>query len=71
MDSIFPVFAARSVPENIEYLIHNEIKLDSQVKFRKEYLSKVLDEIKQSYNINLKKFSLLEDSKKENLFYYK
>lgn len=71
IDDLFPVFVAGSVPENIDYLIHNEIKLDSQIKFKKNYLNKVLNEIKQIDNINLKKFSLLEDSKKENLFYYK
>lgn len=71
IDTLFPIFVAGNVPENIEYLIHNEIKLDSQIKFRKQYLNKILDEINQSGNINLKKFSLLEDSKKENLFYYK
>lgn len=71
IDTLFPVFVAGSVPENIDYLIHNEVKLDSQIKFKKDYLNKVLDEIKQIDNINLKKFSLLEDSKKEDLFYYK
>lgn len=71
IDILFPVFVAGNVPENIDYLIHNEIKLDSQIKFKKDYLNRVLDEIKQIDNINLKKFNLLEDSKKENLFYYK
>lgn len=71
IDALFPVFVAGGAPENIDYLIHNEIKLDSQIKFKKDYLNKVLNEIKQIDNINLKKFSLLEDSKKENLFYYK
>ena len=69
--SLFPIFIAGSVPQNIEYLIHNEIKLDYQIKFKKDYLNKVLHEIKHSNSISLKEFTLLEDSKKENLFYYK
>lgn len=71
IDHLFPILVIGNTPDNIEYSIHNEIKWDSQIKFRKDYLHKVLNEIKQSSNITLKKFTLLEDSKKENLFYYK
>lgn len=71
IENLFPIFVAGVVPENIEYIIYEEIKLDSQIKFKRDYLKKVLDEVYLNEDITLSKFNIIEDSKKKSLFYYK
>ncbi len=64
----FPVYIAGSIPEHIEYKVTGEIKYNNQLKFSDYKLNTVINEVKQGYDFNIDRFSLIEDSKKNNLF---
>jgi hypothetical protein len=69
IESLFPLYIVGSMPEHIEYSIMHEIKYDTQIKFKKNIINNILKSAKEEKNIVLHKFSLIEDSKKKNLFY--
>ncbi|MHC6179473.1 hypothetical protein ACYUJ6_06395 [Clostridium sp. JNZ X4-2] len=66
---LFPTYVLSSVPEHMDYIIHGELTLNSQFKFRDKFLKNTLENIKNNNFEPVKRFTLIEDSKKENLFY--
>lgn len=71
INNIFPFYVVGNIPEHIDYIINNEIKLDFQTKFSKDYIEKAIHEIKNMVHTPINKFDSLEDSRKENLFFWK
>ncbi|ADK14202.1 conserved hypothetical protein [Clostridium ljungdahlii DSM 13528] len=69
IENLFPVYIVDATPPHIEYTIYNEIKKDSQVKFSDKFLENTLKNIKGNSTYPIKRFTLLEDSKKEELFF--
>ncbi|AKN32549.1 hypothetical protein Ccar_17460 [Clostridium carboxidivorans P7] len=69
IEHLFPLYVVGIAPSHIDYSINSEIKYECQFKFKDEYLSKILKDIKDSNDIKLERFSLLEDSKKETLIF--
>lgn len=69
IENLFPLYIVSTTPSHIDYIIHNEIKKDSQVRFSDKFLENTLKNIKKSNFSHIKRFSLLEDSKKEELFF--
>ncbi|NMM64050.1 hypothetical protein HBE96_15490 [Clostridium sp. P21] len=66
---LFPLYIVEITPSHIEYSINSEVKYECQFKFKDEYLSKALNEIRTFNNIDLKRFSISDDCKKENIIY--
>jgi len=69
IESLFPLYILGSIPEHLEYSIMNEIKKDSQIKFKKHIIDNIIKEVKEENNIIPHRFSINEDSRKKNLFY--
>ena len=69
IENFFPVYIVNIPPPHIDYIIYNEIKKDSQIKFSNKFLENALKSIKSSNFSPIKRFTLLEDSKKEELFF--
>ena len=69
IENLFPVYIVNTTPPHIEYTIYNEVKKDSQIKFSNKFLENALKSIKENDPYPVKRFTLLEDSKKEELFF--
>lgn len=69
IENLFPLYIVGMTPDHIDYSISSEIKYKSQFRFKDEYLSKTLKEIKDLKHIELRRFSIIEDAKKENLVF--
>lgn len=66
---LFPTYVLSNVPEHMDYIMHGELTVDSQIKFSDKFLKNILENIRNNTFGPVKRFSLMEDSKKENLFY--
>ncbi|MCE7700212.1 MAG: hypothetical protein K8E24_015740 [Methanobacterium paludis] len=66
---LFPTYVLSNVPEHMDYIMHGELTLDSQIKFKDKFLKNALENIRNNDFEPVKRFTLIEDSKKENLFY--
>lgn len=64
----FPLYINANIPEHIEYKVMNEIKYRTQLKFQEEFLNKIIAEVRCSESLSENRFSLVNDSFKENLF---
>lgn len=69
IEHLFPIYIFGITPPHIEYSINSEFKYNLQFKFKDEYLTKALKEIKALGNVELKRLSLEEDCKKENIIF--
>ncbi len=69
IEHLFPLYIVGMTPAHIDYSINSEIKYESQFRFKDEYLLKALKELKNFNSIELKRFSIIEDCKKENLIF--
>jgi hypothetical protein len=69
IEHLFPLYIIGMTPSHIDYSVSSEIKYESQFRFKDEYLSKTLKEIKSLNHIELKRFSMIEDCKKETLIF--
>lgn len=68
IEHMFPLFIVGVLPEHLEYKISNEIKYNSMIKIRDEYLKHVLREISDEKESKIERFDITYDAKKENLF---
>lgn len=69
VSDLFPLYVLGNPPDHMEYCATKEIKPDTQYKFRKEHLEKVISELDSYRDAALGRFSDLEDSRKQDLFY--
>lgn len=70
-EELFPVYIVGNEPEHIEYSVLSEVYLDSQFKFKKDFLDSIIYKLDNYKDIKIKRFNEIEDSRKKNLFYYK
>lgn len=68
LEQLFPLFIIEALPSHIEYKISNEIKYKNMLKFKHTYLEYVLREISDKKEVEIERFDIIVDSKKENLF---
>ncbi|MCI1943774.1 hypothetical protein [Clostridium luticellarii] len=66
---LFPIYILDNIPPHIDYIMQEELVVDSQVKFSEQFLKNSLEKIQNNNLEFVKRFTLIEDSKKENLFY--
>lgn len=66
---LFPIYIFSIVPEHIDYIMQRRLNANSQIKFSREFLKNALENIQNNNFKSVKRFDLIEDSKKENLFY--
>lgn len=71
ISKLFPTYIIGNEPDHIEYMVMSEVKYDSQFKFDKEFLNKLLHNIDEYTYMKIPQFNEIDDSKKKNLFYYK
>lgn len=69
IEDLFPLYIAGNVPSHIEYSVMKEIKYENQSKFKKEIINRIIRESRNYSDIRVDRFSMIEDSKKESLFY--
>lgn len=68
IEHLFPLFIIGALPQHLEYKISNEIKYNSMMKIKDEYLKFILREVSDEKVPNIKRFDVITDAKKENLF---
>ena len=68
VENNFPLYTNTNIPLHIEYKVLNEIKYDSQLKFNDGLLRKIIQEVAGFNNFSGNRFSLKDDSSKEDLF---
>ncbi|WP_416176539.1 hypothetical protein [Clostridium sp.] len=66
---LIPLYVVENIPYNIDYIVQDELPKNQQFKFSKKFLKDTLDKIQSTDNIYLNRFNLIEDSKKQNLFF--
>lgn len=69
IEDLFPLYIAGNVPAHIEYSIIKEIKYENQSKFNKDIINRIIEESQNYGDMIVNRFSMIEDSKKKNLFY--
>lgn len=69
IENMFPLYVVGSMPEHIEYSIMKEIKYENQMRFKKSIVNSIIKSCKEEGSIVVDKFTIIEDSKKKNLFY--
>lgn len=68
VEDSFPLYISVNLPENIEYKVMHEIKYETQLKFERELLIKIISEAAGGDDFSENRYSLTDDSSKENLF---
>lgn len=68
VEDSFPLYISANLPENIEYKVMHEIKYETQLKFERELINKIISEAAGGDSFSENRFSLIDDSSKENLF---
>lgn len=68
VEGSFPLYISINLPDNIEYKVMHEIKYETQLKFECELLNKIISEAADGDNFLENRFSLADDSSKDNLF---
>ncbi|WP_081504350.1 hypothetical protein [Clostridium sp.] len=71
IENLFPLYIVGNIPSHIEYSVMKEIKLQNQIKFKNDIIKKVIRESENYTNIDISRFSIVDDSKKDNLFFIK
>lgn len=71
IENLFPLYIVGNIPPHIEYSVMKEIKFQNQIKFKNHIIKKVIRESENYNNIYISRFSIFDDSKKENLFFIK
>lgn len=69
IENIFPLFVVGDAPETLDYSILHEIRKGSRTTFSSNLIESTLKAAGSQEQIELKRFSLEEDAKKQNLFY--
>ncbi len=71
IEGLFPLFIAGTPPDHLDYVVHGEIKYNSQHIFKKEFLNKIISKLGNCSELEIRRFCDLEDAKKESLFWCK
>lgn len=69
-EELFPLYIVGDEPDHIEYSVLSEVYLDSQFKFRDDFLESIIYKVDNYKDTKIKRFNEVEDSRKKNLFYY-
>ncbi|KOF55766.1 hypothetical protein AGR56_18310 [Clostridium sp. DMHC 10] len=70
-EGLFPLYVVGNEPGHIEYSVISEVYLDSQFKFKEDFLNDVICKVNNYKDTEIKRFDEVEDNRKKNLFYYK
>lgn len=71
IENLFPLYIVGNIPSHIEYSVMKEIKFQNQTKFNNDVIKNIIRESENYNNIKINRFSMFDDSKKENLFFIK
>lgn len=69
IENLFPTYIVQNTPEYMDYIIDNKMSTKHKVKFSEKVLESILKDISGKNLPDIKRFNLVEETKKENLFY--
>ncbi|MCH3963215.1 MAG: hypothetical protein LKE46_02990 [Clostridium sp.] len=70
---LVPMYIVETIPYHIEYTVYEEISEDYRFKFSHKFLENLIDKVESMNEDDIypEGFDIIEDSRKQNLFYYR